>query len=376
MSAFHRGKKGNASIYVPTSALALVQRSTGTADKTVIRRMKAMCAELRDRALRTGNWAVLEAIRTNRQTLMQVYIAWAGGTIDQLEASLSAVDLADHLPGWIAWVRGNRRQGVLTPDAYWVQVTSLIPIGGTFYQTELTKARVIKWLAEMRYQHRTVDEGQEPKGVSSGYKRKCLYALKSFVRYLVDVGVLETDPLAGLRAPKKNPPRERWETVERDRAIVAAAIEKYRVAFAFIKATGCDVGSAWRAQKGDVDLSRGTVNIRGTKTDARKVFRATIEPWAIPMLREHLASLLSPHTPLFMLLTNSGAAHHHRRCCEAVGVEDYTLKDARHSVGVRMRLAGRSFEEIAAQLGTSVYQAVTVYTRYRPEAAEQAKGAQ
>jgi hypothetical protein len=32
-----------------------------------------------------------------------------------------------------------------------------------------------------------------------------------------------------------------------------------------------------------------------------------------------------------------------------------------------MRLAGKSFEDIAAQLGTSVYQAVTVYTKYRPE---------
>ena len=35
-----------------------------------------------------------------------------------------------------------------------------------------------------------------------------------------------------------------------------------------------------------------------------------------------------------------------------------------------------TIEEIAEQLGTSVYQAVTVYTKYRPEAAEQAKGAQ
>jgi hypothetical protein len=56
-------------------------------------------------------------------------------------------------------------------------------------------------------------------------------------------------------------------------------------------------------------------------------------------------------------------SNHHARLTKKLGIEDYTLKDARHSVGVRMRLAGKSFEEIAEQLGTSVYQAVTVYTR-------------
>lgn len=376
MTAFQRGKKGYRSIYVPTMMFGLVARSTGTSDKAVVRKMKAMVVELRDRALRTGDWSILEAVRLNRVTLVEVFVAYSGHTLAQLEAKLSGKNLADHLDGWLAWIRGNRRAGVLTPDGYWQQVTSLIPAGGTFLVTDLTKARVIAWLAEMRYQHRMVDEGQEPKGVSSGYKRKCFYALKSFIRYLLDTGVLETDPLAGLRAPKKNPPRERWETAERDRAIVAAAIPQYRAAFAFIKATGCDVGSAWRAQLGDLDLERGEVTIRGTKTDHRKVFRAELEAWAVPLLREHAKALLGHHTLLFPGLTNSGASHHHRRCCAAVGVEDYTLKDARHSVGVRMRLAGKTFEEIAQRLGTSVYQAVTVYTKYTPDAAQRARSGQ
>ncbi len=45
------------------------------------------------------------------------------------------------------------------------------------------------------------------------------------------------------------------------------------------------------------------------------------------------------------------------------------MKDARHSVAVRLRKAGRTFEEIAAQLGTSVYQVVNVYAKYKPDAA-------
>jgi hypothetical protein len=155
--------------------------------------------------------------------------------------------------------------------------------------------------------------------------------------------VLEADPLARLKAPKKNPARERWETEDVDRAIVAAASPQYRAAFAFIKATGCDVGSAWRAQLGDLGLAapQATSNIRGTKTDSRK--RARRHDRGVGGADPHraLKGIVGPHTPLFPGLTNSGASHHHERCCAAVGVEDYTLKDARHSVGVRMRLAGR-----------------------------------
>jgi site-specific recombinase XerC len=88
--------------------------------------------------------------------------------------------------------------------------------------TDLTKARVIAWLTSRDR-------------ASSGTKRKYLYALKSFIRYLLDVGVLSTDPLSGLRAPKKNPARERWVTADVDEMIVANALPKYRALFAFIK---------------------------------------------------------------------------------------------------------------------------------------------
>lgn len=356
-AAFERGKKGRKSIYVPTRSGALVQRSTGTADATIARKMKRMVEQLRDE----HRWLVLDAIRENRRTLKQVYQAFASNRLDELEAMLDAKNLSDHLDGWKKWVVASRQEGVGTPDVYWQQVTTLIPEGGQFPATELTKARVVAWLAGLT--------------CSSGTRRKYRYALGSFVRYLLDVGVLEADPLAGLRAPKKNPPRERWETVDRDRAIVAAAIPKYRAFFAFVKAVGCDVGSARRAQLGDLDLKRARVNVRGTKTDRRAVHAAEIEAWAIPILVEHVKGTIGAHTLLFPGITNSGAGHHHERAAAAVGVKDYTLKDSRHSIGVRMRLAGRSFEEIAAQLGTSAFQAVTVYTRYKPEDAAAAKEA-
>jgi integrase len=367
-----RGKKGYESIYVPTQHGGLVQRSTGTAVAAVVRGMKRMTNELKDRALLSGNWVILEAIATNRRwtppgqtrprkfTLGDAYTFFASNRLKELEALLSAKNLAESLTPWITWVRANRRDEVRTADVYWQQVTTLISVGGFFAATDLTKDRVKEWLAS-----RTE--------ASAGTRRKYFYALKSFIAYLLDAGVYETDPLAGMKAPKKNPPRERWETIERDQAIVGAAIAQYRAFFACVKATGGDVGAIRRAQKGDFDLTNRTLDVRGTKTDRRKVHRAMIEAWAIPILTEHLKGIVGTHTLVFQGITNSGASHHHDRCCKAVGVEDYTLKDSRHSVGVRMRLRNETFEAIAEQLGTSVFQAVTVYTRYKPVDAQRVR---
>jgi integrase len=293
----------------------------------------------------------LDAVYTKRLKLERLYIAFTSNALASLEAELSSANLALHLKGWIAWVRANRRDDVRTADVYWQQVTTLIPEDGQFPSVELTKARVIAWLTSRNK-------------ASSGTKRKYYAALRSFVRYLLDTGVLASDPLAGFKPPKKNPARRRWVTADVDEQIVKAAIPKYRALFAFIKGTGCDVSSALRAQVGDVNLFASSADIRGTKTGRRFVHQAAIEPWALPYIRRHIPQHAKPHELLFPGVTRNAPSKHHENVIAKVGVKDYTLKDSRHSVGVRMRKAGKSFEEIAAQLGTSVYQAVTVYTQY------------
>jgi integrase len=356
VNAFRRGKKGNQSIYVPTRHGGLVQRSTGSNVPAIVRGMKRMVKELKDRSTASGNWSILDAIYAKKLRLRATYDYYVSNRLSELEARLSSADLSTHLDGWIAWVRANRRDDVRTADVYWQQVTTLIQPGVPFLSGELTKARVIAWLAS-----RTA--------ASSGTKRKYLYALKSFVGYLVDVGVLSSDPLAGLKAPKKNPARERWESAEVDERIVKNALPQYRAFFAFIKGTGCDVGSAQRAQVGDVNVFGGTVNLRGTKTDRRRVHQGIIEPWALPYVRQHLSERRKAGGALLFpgIGRNAPSKHHDYLCSVKLSIADYTLKDARHSVAVRMRLDGKSFEEIADQLGTSVFQAVSVYSKYRRE---------
>lgn len=350
-AAFPRGKSGNLSIFVPMREGTSIQRSTGTKDLRVVRGMRRACTRVKDER----RWTLTDAIRANRITLGQLYDAYVANDLDGLERRLKAVNLADHLDGWIAWVKGTRRADVRTPEVYWQQVTTLIVPGTPFLATDLTKRRVHEWL-------------QSRDKATSGTKRKYLAALRSFVKYLLQHEYLDADPIAGIVAPKKNPARERWESAEVDQRIVDAAMPKYRALFAFIKATGADVSVALKTQRGDVDLAKGTVNLRGTKTPGRKVHRATIEPWALPYLTAHCKGIVSRHALLFTGMTRFGPSSHHATCCTAVGVEDYTLKDSRHSVAMRMLERGATYKQIGRQLGTSVSQVVNVYTKYEKDA--------
>lgn len=347
MTAFQRGKK--LSIYVPLRSGGLAQRSCGTSSLRIVRKIQALVQQLKD----DRRWILLEAVtaKPQRLTLIALYEAGAGNRLDQLEASLSAVTLTSMLDGWQAWVVASRGE-TGTDKEYRYQVDAFVAAVGQGATTaDISPATVTVWLAGLT--------------ASPGTRRKYFYALKSFVRYLRHMQALTMDPLVGYTPPAKNGRRERWETEANDLRIVTAAIPRYRALFAFVKGTGCDVGTARRTLARDIDVSRGVAFLRGTKTRKRQVHEGAIEAWALPFLAEHLKGF-TPNAPLWPDVTNSGASHHHARCCKAVNVEDYTLKDARHSVAVRMRFAGRTFEEIAEQLGNSPWQVADVYARFKP----------
>lgn len=378
MNAMARGKHGYLSVYVPTKAGGLVQRSTGTHVGHVVRGMQRMVRDLKD----GHRWVILDALTiatvgTGKRkrpalSLKDAYAYYTSNALAELEAKLTAKNLALYLDGWIKWVRGNRRADVETADVYWQQVTTLVApdlvdpkfldekaertITAVYFATSLTNESALEWLTTREK-------------ASSGTKRKYFYALKSFINYLVIKGVYPADPISALKAPKKNPAKEMWVTADVDEAIVKDSILKYHAFFAFIKGTGADVGSARRALIADVNLFAGKTDIRGTKTPARKVHGATIEPWALPYVRAQVNARrkLNDGPKLFPGMGKKPPSKHHAIVCKRLGIEGYNLKDARHSVGVRMRLAGKTFEEIAAQLGTSVFHVVTVYARFQPE---------
>ncbi len=332
-------------LYIPREKGRVVLRTTETTDGRLYRLMKGMVKRLKDER----RWPLLNGIVAGRLTVGQVFDADRTKSLDALEATLSAEALKPHISAYLAACRG-RGLAPRNVENIERQLEAFLTVATT--TADITAAVITAWLASLT--------------TSPGTRRQYLYAVTGFTRYLGDVGVLKDYPLSKVKAPKKNPARMTYMDQATDERIVQAASPQYRALFAFIKGTGCDVSTALNIRHADVNLATLTARLRGTKTARRDVHEAVIEPWSA----KYLARELGINAPLFPGLTRSGAFHHHQRCCEAVGVTGYNLKDSRHSVAVRMAKAGYTVFEIAEQLGTSPALVASTYARFIPTMAD------
>lgn len=350
MTPFPRGKRGNLSVYIPRPVGGPIERSTRTNDKKLVKSYEAAVYWLATQT--PPAWDILHALIVRRITFAQcVELHAAGrGSLAPLRAKLADVDLRTTLPDFIAaWVADGRKARTL--ENYEREIGAYLAAHPM--RSDFTEANVQAHIRSLT--------------VSPGTRRKHLYALRAFERYLVERHVLTVRTLPNIRAPKKNTARKRYESAETDARLCAAALPKYRALFALVHATGADVGAALAMVGRDLSLASLRCRVPGTKTAHRDRHDVEIDAWAVPFLTE-LRTVL-PAAPLFPDLTRHGAAAHHKHVGHAVQVLDYTLRDARHSIAVRWRKAGRSFEEIARQLRTSVYHVATVYADFSDESA-------
>jgi integrase len=381
VTAFKRGK--NQQIYVPLQSGGLVQRSTGTSSIAVRNKIVSIIDELRAAerwTLLAGVAVIPEGQRRPRVTLLQLYRANAAKQLDQLEAQLSAIALATVRAEWLAAVAsrlGGSEDERSSVQNYGQQIDTFLALFPGATTADITPTNVTTWLAS-----RT--------NTDTGTRRKYFYAMRSLIAFLIETQRLTADPLVRLKPPKKGKPRVRWETEETDRLIVAACSPQYRALIAWIKATGADVSSAFRVHRRDLDLAAGKCRLPGSKTGRRIVQEGLVEAWAIPILREYVTAHGFMPSTLLWAPPAAGAvvrtgpvpaagftvhrvSHHHKRICDSLGIEGYTLKDSRHSVAVRMRKQGYELDEVAEQLGTSLYQVSTVYARFKAELAHKDK---
>jgi integrase len=339
---FKRGKFW--SLYVPRSSGGAVQRSTGTTDANLAKRMGRMIDTLADQR----RWDVLGAIDAKVVTVGAVWDAFCVNGLDAMTAEMQSPKLLPMVGPWVASLSRAPR----TLEAYERQVRVLIT--DKLKAKDMTPGWVVDRIGKLPHSGST----------RAGY----LAALTLFLDYVVGHGALTDNPArnrAVVRRPRPNGPRTVWKSIADDLRLVNAAPEPYRSFFALVHATGSERDAALHMLRRDVDLTTGTIRIRGTKRATRDRVGVPIEAWALPMVAGVCKGLL-PDAPLFPGMRRTLVNQMHMEARTAVKLDGYQLRDARHSYAVRAILRGEKLWKVARWLGHSnVKVTAEVYTQFQ-----------
>jgi integrase len=294
-------------------------------------------------------WIFLDAVAKNQLSVASLHDAYAAGNLEELREELTDLNLEPLVSEWVKAIESNLAQD--TVEHYELYVRSLIPEGKRFPRSALKHEGIVQWLSS-----RTVGRST---------KRKYHAALSGFCEYLKDTGVLQRNPMRDVKAPSPAPPRRSYLESPDVSRLIDAQESPYNVLSAILHGTGMELSVALGLKKRDVDSLRREVRAKGTKTKYRDRV-AKVAEWAWPVIERHIA-LLTPNAPLFPEINRWTASDKHREACQRLEIEDYQLKDSRHTYAVRAIRAGASFEVVARQLGhVDTTMVVKVYARFKP----------
>jgi integrase len=342
---FKRGKFW--SLYVPRQSGGAVQRSTGTTDANLAKRMGRMVETLAD----TRRWDVLSAIDAKVVTVGAVWDAFAVNGLDALlaDAAKEAEPLAlDYLERWVRTMKLAPR----TIVAYEQKVRTLLG-DDDLRLSALTGGWLMDRLADLDMTPATV--------------RQYAHAFSRFAQYLKAHRLIPENPAKGVPLPKGTAKRTMWKSEADDLALVNAAPEPFRSYFALVHATGAERDAALVMVRSDLDLTAATCHIPGTKNQNRNRRGIPIEPWALPILTRHVRGMMDA-APLFPTLHRSTINLEHRRATTAAKLTGYQLRDARHSYAVRAILRGEQIWKVSKWLGhANIGITASVYANFELE---------
>ncbi len=284
------------------------------------------------------SFVLLDAIGRGSISLLELYDADVANQLDQLTMRLTSGVVVDFFDEWL---RQKKAEGLSAASVllYRQRMTKLLqPIT---YTHELTPATVATLLANME--------------VSPGTLRQYLDELSGFCDFLIGQGKLSFNPTQDRRVvkrPRKNKPRRRWAQADVDQRLVEAAESPYREAFALAHSTGADRETLLTIRVRDLDFTAKTVDLHGSKTDARRRLGVPVEAWALPYLKAWCDNL-GPNDLLFPGVSPDSLTDAHARARKRIGLEDYWLRDARHSWAIRAILSGQSLWDVSRWLGHS-----------------------
>lgn len=347
MSTVFLRRNGVWCLKVKVRSGAWVQRTCETRDRALAKSMGRMIDELGHRGKQMQD--LLDVVEDGHLSIPTLYEAFAGNQLDDLRERLRDVDLSPLVQGWLDSLRARLSDDTIAH--YGTHVRTLIPSEKRFPSSTLTYERVSQWLAGIKR--------------SPGTRRKYHAAMSSFCQYLKFLGVLRHNLMRDVKAPSPATPRRRHLDHADVLRIVSALDEPYRTIVALMHGSGVEVSVVLSLKRRDIDLERRQIHAQGTKIAARDRI-VTVEPWVLPYLKRCVRRLL-PNASLFPSINRWTVSDKHREACHSLEIEDYQLRDSRHTFAVRAIRAGASYEAVALQLGhADTSMAIRVYGRFKP----------
>jgi integrase len=338
-------------VAVPTETGGRVKRTTGTTDKHIAKSMERMLLELGPRGRRA--WDLLTPVAQGTLALGELHDAWSRSDLDGLRARLADIDLEPHVAIWAS--RHVATAARDTVQHYTYTLRTLLPAGRPFFRSQFTADVLDAWLAA--YPGRAAT------------RRKAHVAASLFARYLVKARLLVVNPLREITPPPAGAPRLRYLDVADMKRLANFQPEPYDALSALLGGSGIEVSVALTLRRRDVDMQRREIRAAGTKTHARdRIVR--VAEWAWPYVEQRCTEL-RPTDLLFPGIDRWEAGDAHRAAALAAGLDDYQMRDQRHSYAVRAARAGTPAELIARQLGhANAVLVLKVYGRFMPSAQE------
>jgi integrase len=258
------------------------------------------------------------------------------------------------------WIREMERRG--TPSAaqrlrYERQVRTLIT--PAFTLKRLTRPEIRRWLEEL------------PLGQPNRYRA----ALMAFCNFLVLEEIIPVNPVRDVPASKERAPRDRHLTPAETWMLCAHLRDAGHVddaAFqAYLACTAADVRSALAVQVNEPLLVPGTkTTSRARRVDVTAAWRRLWEEFLPVAFLDIQRFPRLGENRLFLGLSYWPVRGRFLAACAALGIEDFHMKDHRHSWAVQAFKDRLPLWEIAQQLGhSSPAMALKVYGRYAPRTA-------
>jgi integrase len=196
-----------------------------------------------------------------------------------------------------------------------------------------------------------------------------LAAAQSFAAYLVEVGVLTTNPIRDVQAPPPAKPREVEIALADVLRIVENAPAPYPALFGLLYDAGVEVSAALGCVESDVDVERRELRARGTKAHTRdRIVR--VAEWEWPFLEKHHATL-TPGERVFRGRDRWQVGGAHRARLVALGLPHHRVHDSRHFYRDAGNQSRHSYELVARQLGhADIAMVAKVYGRFAPRSDE------